>query len=490
MKMFRLVALVLCLAVPMRGFADGLPDLGDESQTTISPQIERRIGEQVMRDIHQQDHDYLDDPDITDYLNNLGYRLVSSSAGARQDFEFFVLKDPTLNAFALPGGFIGVHTGLIASSQSESELASVLAHEIGHVVQRHMARQVGAQGQATLPILAALMIGLLAARSNAQVAQAAIMGAQAASIQTQLSYTRAFEREADRVGLQILADGGFDVRAMPAFFERLQRYTRVYENNAPTYLRTHPVTSERIADIENRIQSAPYKQAPDSLEFSLVQAKIKADQEQTADALVYFAKELRDTGATAALRAHYGMARAYLRAKDYAAARREVDAIRKAASQSPDARSPMIENLSGQVRLAAGDFAGGLAVYVEALKTYPHSKALIYAYGEALLGARRSADAGSFVNGQLQIYPRDEKLFDLQARIYAAQGKRLAHYRAVGELLALRGNLPAAIEQFVLAQKSGDGDFFEQSGVDARLRELRRLRIEEMKDQKDSKQPK
>jgi predicted Zn-dependent protease len=258
----------------------------------------------------------------------------------------------------------------------------------------------------------------------------------------------------------------------------------VYDNNAPAYLRTHPVTSERIADIGNRIQSVPYRQAPDSLEFNLVRAKLKAEQDQPREAAAAFAKELRDKTYPNQVAARYGLARALLRAKDVAGAQAEVDAIRAATAANKDLRSPMLESLAGQVRLAAGDTGGAIAGYAEALKTYPNSKALVYAYGEALLAGQRTGEAGVFVNSQLQIYPRDEKLYDLQARVFLAQGKRLAHYRAVGELMALRGNLPAAIDQYQFAQKSGDGDFFEQSGVDARLRELRRQRQEEVKDLK------
>jgi beta-barrel assembly-enhancing protease len=244
------------------------------------------------------------------------------------------------------------------------------------------------------------------------------------------------------------------------------------------------VTSERIADIENRIQNVGYRQSPDSIEFHLVRAKLKAEQDRPEEAVSVFAKELRDKTYASPVAAHYGLARAYLRAGDFAGAQREVETTRKLTAGSRDLRSPMLDNLAGQVRLGAGDTAGALAIYAEALRAYPHSKALIYANGETLLAAKRTGDAGTFVNNQLQVFPRDEKLFDLQARILAAQGKQLAQHRALGELMALRGNLVAAIDQYQMAQKSSDGDFFEQSGVDARLRELRRMREDEEKEQK------
>jgi beta-barrel assembly-enhancing protease len=496
MWMLRFMVFLACLLLPLGGVAEGLPELGEASQGLLTPQIERKIGVEFMRDIREHETSFFDDAEVTEYINNLGSRLVAASPEARQDIEFFVLRDPTLNAFAMPGGFIAVHTGTITSAQSESELASVMAHEIGHVVQRHLARQIGAQSNTTLPMLAAMVVGILAARSNAQVTQATIMGAQAAAIQSQLNYSRDFEREADRIGLQTLQGAGFDVRAAPEFFERLQRYTRVYENNAPNYLRTHPVTAERIADLQGRIQDMSYRQAADSLEFNLVRAKLKAELEQPKDAVAAFSKALKDHVFASAVVPHYGMARALMRIGDFAGAQQQVDVIRKLQaglgdpgeqripSNSVYLRSPMLENLAGQVRLGAGDAFGAIAIYADALRIYPDSKPLIYANGEALLAAKKYKEAEKFVNAELQIYPRNEKLFDLQARIFEIQGKQLAHHRALGELMALRGNLPGAIDQYQLAQKSADGDFFEESGVDARLRELQRLRVDEMKDEK------
>src|SRR5690242_6684154 len=245
---------VVLLLANSIGCADELPELGDVSRTTITLQQERTLGESIMRQIRSSPQ-YLDDPEITDYLNSLGYRLVANAPNVEQQFEFFILQDPTVNAFALPGGFIGVHTGLITTARSESELAAVLAHEIGHVTQRHIARLFTQQKQAGIASLAAMALAILAARSSPDLAQAAVAGAQYASLQTALNFTRDNEREADRVGLQILEKSGFDARAMPAFLELLQRSYRLQETNAPSYARTHPLTYERIADVENRVMS-------------------------------------------------------------------------------------------------------------------------------------------------------------------------------------------------------------------------------------------
>ena len=244
----RLIAALLCVALVPRSFSQSLPDLGDSASSDLSPLAEQRIGAQIMRDIRWKDPAYLQDAEVEDYLNILGDRLVAAGPGAGLPFEFFGVNDPSLNAFAMPGGKIGVHTGLILAAQGESELAGVMSHEIAHVTQRHIARMVGKQGQFGVLMLASLLVAILAAKSSSQVSQAAIMTGQAAGLSSQLAYSRDFENEADRLGVQNLAAADFDVRGMPSFFERLQKNSRLYENNAPAYLRTHPLTGERITE--------------------------------------------------------------------------------------------------------------------------------------------------------------------------------------------------------------------------------------------------
>ena len=281
------IVAALLIAVSLPTHTEGLPDLGDTSEAALPLRQERALGMEVMREI-RADPSYVDDAELRAYVQSLGTRLVQAGATTTQDFEFFLIDDASLNAFALPGGFVGVHTGLILAAQNESELAGVLGHEIAHVTQHHIARLIAGQKSGVLTSLAALAVAILAARSNSQVSEAAIVGAQAAAIQNQLDFTREHEQEADRVGLQTMANAGFDARGMATFFERLQRSTRPIESNAPSYLRTHPLTIERIADIQNRLERIPPRQVPDSLEFSLVKAKIRAMASPTQEALRYF----------------------------------------------------------------------------------------------------------------------------------------------------------------------------------------------------------
>ena len=222
---FLLVALAVGALPFNQAPAQLLPELGDAAGAAIAPQVERRIGESIAREIRYRDPAYVDDAEITDYLDNLGRRLLAAVPGARHDFEFFAVRDASINAFALPGGFVGVHTGLLVAAESESEVASVLAHEIAHVTQRHIARLIGAQQQMQLPSMVALAAAILLGGSRPDLAAGAAAAVQGGAVQAQLSYTRDFEREADRVGFQTLAAARFDVRAMPAFAPRASATT-------------------------------------------------------------------------------------------------------------------------------------------------------------------------------------------------------------------------------------------------------------------------
>jgi predicted Zn-dependent protease len=462
------------LALAPAAMAEGLPDLGDVAQVDLSPQAERQIGSSIFRDIRLREPSYLDDPEVAGYLNRLGMRLASHSGEARQEFQFFVLRDPTLNAFAMPGGFIGVHTGLITAAQSESELAAVIAHEISHVTQRHLARMVGKQSQAQLVSMLALAVAVLAARSSSDLATGALMAGQAAGLQNQLNYSRDFEREADRLGINLLEGSGYDIRGLGSFFERLQNVGRLYENNAPAYLRTHPLTTERIADMGNRISQRPYRQVPDSLDFLLVRAKLKAHEGDAREAVAHFASLVKERKFVSEPAAHYGYAMALARAKDWAGAERELGQARRL-----KAASPMVETLAAELRRQQGDAEGALHLLRAAAQRYPQDRAVAYALMEALLEAGRLDDAQQLGVADILLYPADVRMLGLLAKTYALTGKVARQHRAQAEVYVANGQLLAAIEQLQLAQQARDGDFYDLAQIDARLRELKRQQAEE-----------
>lgn len=471
--MQRLIApllLLVLLCVP-RVLAQGLPELGDVSATAITPADERRLGESIMLEI-RRDPSYLDDAEVADYVNNLGRRLTARSDAVRQEFEFFVMQDPQINAFALPGGFVGINSGLLLAAQSESEVAGVVGHEVAHVTQRHIARMINQQGQNQLMSIAALAVAILAARSNSQVSEAAMVLGQAGVVQSQLNFTRDNEREADRVGLQMLDAAGFDPRGMAVFFERLQRATRVYEGGAPSYLRTHPLTFERIADIQNRVENLPYRQVPDGLDFQLIRAKLRAETGVARDAVAFFESSFSERKFLSETASRYGLVASLIRARDFARARREIVPLRKTPS-------PIIESLACRLEDAAGDSAGALKCYQDARRVYPAYRALFYGHAEQLLRARQPAAVLQMIDSRLRAQPDDSRLYRLQALAYEAQGNRLLQHRAQGEAYLRSGQLGAAVEQMQIALKTGEGDFYQLSAVEARLRELRRMQLEQ-----------
>jgi predicted Zn-dependent protease len=452
-----------------RSFDLSLPELGDVSQTVLTPLDERRIGEQIMRDVSTSD-EVVQDVEIIDYLNNLGNRLVSASSDKQQKFNFFVVQDNSINAFAMPGGVVGVHTGLILATNSESELASVLGHEIGHVTQHHMARMLASQKYDTFKNIAGIALALLVARANPDLASGALSTASAVGIQNQLDYTRDHEREADRVGLQILDSGGFDVRAMPAFFTTLQRGTRFVEGSAPSFLRTHPLTSERIADVTNRVAQMTYRQVPDSVEFQYARAKLIANNGSADTNIQVFEQNIREHKYTNEAAEHYGLAVAYLRKNALPQAEKEVAWLKKNAPQHA-----MIENLSARLQVVENNPQQAAKQYAAALKLYPDNRALIYGYADHFLAIKQSDNAIKLIKDKQGLYPSDAQFYDVLAKAYTMQNKLLLSYQAQGEAYFRRYDLARAIEQMELAVKANDGDFYQKSIVEARLTELRRM---------------
>jgi Putative Zn-dependent protease, contains TPR repeats len=316
-----------------------------------------------------------------------------------------------------------------------------------------------------------LALALLAARSNPQAAGAAIASTQALAVQNQLNYTREYEREADRVGFETMSKAGFDPHGMASFFTRLQRANRLSDNNAPAYLRTHPLTSQRIADMDARADAAPYVQVPDSLDFQLVRARLRAADGTPQEAVALFKAELRDKRYSQASVEHYGLALALLRARHYPAAEAEIQRLQA----MPNTRSPMIADLAARSAADAGQYATALARYRAAMTSYPGYRPLLYGYADALFKAGKVSDSAAFTENQLQQWPDDRRLWRLSAQAFAQLGQQLQSHRALAEALALSGNLKGAIEQVDIGLKAGDGGFYEKSAAEARRREWMQL---------------
>ncbi len=451
------------------GLHSDLPELGDYSQTILSAQDEQRIAAQILQEVAVSD-EILQDVEVADYLQILGNRLAVASDDKQQAFNFFVVKDSSINAFAMPGGVIGVHIGLFLASRSESELASVLAHEIGHVTQHHLARMLAKQKTDTFKNIAGIALALLVARTNSELAYGALSASSAAGIQRQLDYTREHEREADRVGLSVLENAGFDPRGMPDFFATLQRGSRFVEGSTPSFLRTHPLTSERISDVENRVVNMPYKQVVSSLDYYFVRAKLRASQGLAQVAIDQFQRNVNEVRYSNEVAEHYGLAVSMLRQSDIAGASAQVQWL-----DAHSVKSAFVENLKARIEVVRDDPKKAAEQYIAALKRYPENRALIYGYAEHFLAIKQPREMIALVKEKQSLYVADSYFYTLLSKAYLLEHKDLLRFQAQGEAYYRQYNVDKAVEQMDFATKAKDGSFYEKSIVEARLKELRRL---------------
>jgi predicted Zn-dependent protease len=507
----RAVAAALLVAMPMAMAQNvlapakipNLPSLGGTENQDLSPLMERKLGEEIMRDI-RRDRDYLDDAPILEYMNNFGNALVDARPGARgeakYDYFFFVVRDPQLNAFALPGGFIAVHSALLLQAQTESELASVLGHEIGHVVQRHIARSIGQQKQDALIPLAAMILAALASRQGGDAAMGVFLGGQGLAIQRQLNFGREAEREADRIGFQIMGEAGFDTSGMVAFFQQMQNSTRNYSDLVPAWLLTHPLTSERIADIQARIREQPYKQRSDSLDFFLVRSRARVLQDQSAngynESRQFFQSQIQQESWQQKAAGQYGLAFLSMKQGDVVAAQSWLEKAQETVNRPPpagvigvarrDKAEAIFTATSIEIKLAQTDNKAVLAKAVKeaeaAHQKLPLSRGIAHQYGEAMLAAGQLEEAAVYLRDQAQLYREDIEIYDILARVYSQQGKLALQHIALAESYALQGGTLSALDQLALARKAPDASFYDQSLIDAREREWQARRREEMGD--------
>jgi len=480
-----------------------LPDMGDPGGDSLSRLDERKYGEMIMRQI-RPDSDYSNDLLIYDFLNQMERRLLQAAkklqlGGANEqgsgayNFEIFAVKDSSINAFALPGGFIGFHTGLLTSAETDSEVASVMGHETGHVLQRHLARQMDQQTTNTMIALAGILLGALAASRNPGAASGLMQGGQAVAVNNQLSYSRDAEREADRIGFQILAASGYDVNGAPGFFQRLQKATGIMDSGVPSYVRTHPLTTDRIADMQDRARNIPAKNVPTAVEFYFVKARARMEQSGTSSGM-YDLKNTFDglskqVAVGKQMEGFYGLALIAQKQGQLDQAESYLQQARNLANNASGLGSPIqrqslsLDITASELALAKGKNEEALRISQAALKANPQSYAAGAAMMNAYLKLGRTNDAINWLKARTRSQPNEVVWWGLLSNAYdQAKNVPMRHY-ALGEKYALEGAWPSAIEQLKIASASGSADFYQSSSIDARLREMQRQYQDELKEQ-------
>lgn len=474
-----LAGLVLCLLLGQQPLtrADGiaLPEMGDSSDSALSPAQARKIGERLMR--RMQRVLYINtDPLVQDYIQSLGYRLASFSDNKTLQFTFFVVNDKGVNAFAAPGGFIGINTGLILTSQSEDELAAVLAHEIAHITQKHLARSVEAASKHRLATMLIILAAVLVGSQSSELTEAAIATGIATSAQLRINFTRANEQEADRIGIMLLHRAGFNPNSMATFFERMQQSLRLYGSRPPEFLSTHPVTSNRIGEARSRSRDLqPGKNERDRLDYFLIRARLRVLSSNEPHKLEKQIRLNLENGSYLDKTAErYALALSLL-VNDKP--QQALPLATRLYRQHPD-RIIMIL-LQADALHKAGKTGKAERVYKLALENYPNNRAIVSATAGLMLKTGKAAQAKKLLAAYMRNKKADAGIYRLAANAASQLKQPDESMLFLAEHYFALGRVSDAIQQLQRANKLPNLDYFMSSRIQARLLEMKKIASEE-----------
>lgn len=441
-----------------------LPVLGDTSSALISPVQEKILGQRVLKAYRAQ-VPTSSDPLVIDYLEGLINRLLPYSQIEDKHIDLVVVKNDTLNAFAIPGGIMGVHTGVFNYAKTENQLAAIISHEMGHLSQRHYARHLEQQKNSMLPMIAGMLAGLvLAANSNGDGGMAAIMATQAATEAAALRFSRENEQEADRIGMQTMLDAKLDPYAASDMFEEMLHATRS-TRRPPEYLLTHPVTERRVADARNRAMAYPRKPYTDNLEFQLMRSRIRFELEETPQTAIKRFKNELDGDNTSPDASRYGLALAYSAAGQFDAAR---TTLKPLLDKDPTRVTYLI--MSADIDVAAERFKPALDLLEAQLTIYPDSYPLNIRYAEASMKAGRYKEAAELLEKYSRKRKNDDYLWYLLAEVDGLNGDILGLHESRAEYFIANGIYDKAQVQLRSAIKMAKGNFQRTSILEERLK--------------------
>ncbi len=441
-----------------------LPDMGDPTGALITPVQERLLGAAFFRSLHGK-LQINQDLEIQYFIESLGERLVVNSDNPQQAFHFFVVIDSAINAFAGPGGYIGVNSGLILQTETESELASVLAHEIAHVTQRHLYRAFDAARKLSIPSAVALLAAILIGTQSPELGQAALIAAQAGSTQYQIDFTRDNEQEADRIGMRTLSKSNFNPRGMPSFFERLEKASRFYGEGPPEFLRTHPVTASRISDTRGRAEKFPYRQFLDSVNYQLLKAKLRVISSIKPSRVIKYFENRLDRGTTTQKTVNlYGYALALASASQFKQAKQ----ILKGIINSNPERLAFYHSLA-KIETESGNIKTALQLYSQTTERFPDNRAITMDFASCLLRDGQNESARKLLTDYLHHHNPTPNSYNLLSRAYGNLGKSAQSHRYIAEYYYSMGQLKPAITHARLGFKNAGGNHYLSAVIEDRL---------------------
>jgi predicted Zn-dependent protease len=441
-----------------------LPDMGDSSGALLSPAQEKELGESFFRQLHAETI-INEDLEIQQYIQSIGHQLASHSLAPSNPFHFFVVMDPSINAFAGPGGYIGVHSGLIMLTESESELASVLGHEIAHVTQRHLYRSAESAGRMSIPTIAATLAAILLSSRSPMMGQAAMMGVQAGNVQFQINFTRDHEKEADRVGMSTLFDANYDPRSMPTFFERMQQATRYYGSGVPEFLRTHPMSENRVADTRGRAEAYPYRQYPDSPGYLLAKAKLRVtlETDKKVAEQYFMGQALQGTPEQRAV-ASYGLGLVYLETLQYDQASRLFSQLTEEYPNQPQYISAL-----AKTAVESHDYEKANKIYATAVNNFPSDQAIKIEFIRSLLKSSHPGQALEVLQSLPDKLKDLPQYYELLSQTYSDLHRPGESHRFLAEYYYVTGQTQEAIMQIRLARDEKDLNYQMLAIINERL---------------------
>lgn len=462
----------LALAGPARALPE-LPELGGTASEWLTPEQESRLGQAWLRQMHAR-VSVLNDPLVHEYTQDLVYRLAAHGRLSRSDLSIVVVNSANINAFAVPGGVIGLNAGLLVHAQSEDEVASVIAHELAHISQNHFARRQTQGQQRSRAMLAAMLASMAAAiAGETQAGLAGMAASQAGAIQSQLAYSRHHEREADRLGMQTLKRAGFDPVAMPNFFQRMLR-RKQYANEPPEFLLTHPLTKDRIADSRARAARMKRPALDDSQTFHLIRARVRARFFAQADRAVRYFDVRYDGGASLQEQASgYGLALALIRLEDF---ERAEEVLQNLSSAEPNELWYALAR--GELAAARQDHATAVKRFRAVLNIMPGNYAASVMLARSLLRSEQPVKARKKLDELLLDHPRDPELWQMLADAHGQLDHQARAHRARGEHRFLTGRAQQGMKQMRFALEASKGAFARHSRIESRLKEMRKLHRE------------